>query len=101
MDAWSHRLFLGPGIHRQASSIASDRTVKRTFERNRIASASLQQRQDLATVIHLCGSGAGNAYARRGFRLTCGQRCGDHDVRRYQAEVNPLKRQFARLAVSG
>ena len=28
-------------------------------------------------------------------RLTPGQRCGDHDVRRYLGQVNALKRQFA------
>ena len=77
-----------------------DRTVARTLERHRIAIASLQQRQNLAAVIHLCGSGAGNAYARRGFRLKLGQRCGDHDARRYLTEVNALKQQFAQLAAS-
>jgi hypothetical protein len=77
-----------------------DRTVARTLESNRIVTALLQQRQDLAAVIHLCGRGAGNAYARGGFRLGAGQRCGTHDVRRYLAEVNALKRQFARLAAS-
>ena len=74
-----------------------DRTVARTLRRNRIAKASPQQRQDLAAVIHLCGAGAGNAYASRGFRLRRGERCGDHNVRRYLAQVNALKRQFARL----
>jgi hypothetical protein len=78
-----------------------DRTVARTLERNGIATATLRQRQDLAAVVHLCGAGAGNAYARRGFRFTPGQRCGDHDARRYLAQVNALKRQFARLASSG
>ena len=78
-----------------------DRTVARTLGRNGIATASLQQRQDLAAVIHLCGSGAGNAYARRGFRLRRGQRCGDHDARRYLAEVNALKRQFTRFGLEG
>jgi|SRR5579864_1409019 len=78
-----------------------DRTVALTLGRHRIATASLRQRQDLAALIHLCGSGAGDAYAGRGFRLSRGQRCGDHDPRRYLAEVNALKRQFARLAASG
>ena len=78
-----------------------DRTVARTLGRSRIATASLQQRQDLAAVIHLCGGEAGNAYARRAFRLRRGQRCGDHDARRYLAEVNAVKLQFARLAASG
>jgi hypothetical protein len=77
-----------------------DHTVGSILARNRIASASLQQRQNLAAVIHLCGSGAGNAFARRGFRLARGQRCGDHDARRYLTQVNALKRQFARLAAS-
>jgi hypothetical protein len=75
-----------------------DRTVSRTLERHHITTATLRQRQDLAAIIHLCGAGAGNAYARRGFRLTAGQRCGDHDPTRYLAEVNAMKRQFVRLA---
>jgi len=33
-------------------------------------------------------------------RLTPGQRCGDHDVARYLAEVNAMKRQFVRLAAT-
>ena len=37
---------------------------------------------------------------RRGFRLTPGQRCGDHDVAGYLADVNALKRQFLRLAAT-
>ena len=60
-----------------------ERTVARTLKRHGIATGSLQQRQDLAAVVHLCGSRAGNAYAARGFRLRRGQRCGDHDARRY------------------
>ena len=78
-----------------------DRTVARTIERNHTATASYRQRQDLAAVIHLCGRGAGDTYARRGFRLIRGQRCGDHDASRYLAEVNALKLRFARLAASG
>ena len=90
-----------PGHAVEMTAALLDRTVARTLERHRIATASLQQRQNLAAVIHLCGSGAGNAYARRAFRLRRGQRCGDHDARRYLTEVNAVKRQFARLAASG
>src|SRR5687768_13503971 len=89
-----------PGHAVEMTAALLDRMVARTLGRHRIATASLQQRQDLAAVIHLCGSGAGNAYARRGFRFRRGQRCGDHDPRRYLAEVSALKRQFARLAMS-
>ena len=77
-----------------------DRTVARSLERHRIASATLRQQQDLAAVIHLCGAGAGDAYARRGFRLTAGQRCGDHDPSQYLAQINGLKRHFIRLATT-
>src|SRR6266852_2333993 len=51
-----------------------------------------------SAMLDLCGEGAGDAHARRGFRLTPGQQCGDHDVARYLAQVNGMKRQFARLA---
>jgi hypothetical protein len=57
----------------------------------------LRQKQDLAAVIHLCGAGAGERYARRGLRLTPGHRCGDHDVRAYVAKVNAMRRAFVRL----
>ncbi|HEX7796834.1 MAG TPA: hypothetical protein VF456_20870 [Vicinamibacterales bacterium] len=77
-----------------------DRTVARTLESNHMASASLQQRENLAAVIHLCGGGVGNVYVRRGFGFRAGQRCGDHDVRGYVSQVNLLKRQFARLRAS-
>jgi hypothetical protein len=77
-----------------------DRSVSGTLRRQGVTGATLEQKQDLAAVIHLCGAGPGDAYARRGFRLTPGQRCGDHDVRSYLAQLNALKRQFVRLAAS-
>jgi hypothetical protein len=78
-----------------------DRGVARALAGQRITAATLQQQQDLAAVIHLCGAGAGAAYAARGFRLTAHHQCGDHDVTHYLAQVNALKRQFARLAAAG
>ena len=99
-SCWFNALYtrVVPGHAVEMTAALLDRTVTRMLERNRIATASLQQRQNLAAVIHLCGSGAGNAYARRGFRFSRGQRCGDHDARRYLAEVNALKQQFARFS---
>ncbi len=101
-SCWFNGLYtrVVPGHAVEMTAALLDRTVARTLGRHSIATASLQQRQDLAAVIHLCGSGTGNAYARRDFRLRRGQRCGDHDARRYLAEVNALKRQFVRLAAS-
>jgi Transglycosylase SLT domain len=77
-----------------------DRSVSNTLRRHRITAATLQQKQDLAAIIHLCGAGAGDVYARRGFRLTPGQRCGDHDARSYLAHIDAMKRQFVRLAAA-
>ena len=77
-----------------------DRTVARILARNRLTTASLPQHQNLAAIVHLCGAGTGNEYARRGFRFEAGQRCGDHDPRRYLAQVKALTRQFARLAAA-
>jgi hypothetical protein len=83
----------------ELTSTLLDRGVASTLERRRIATATLHQKQDLAAVIHLCGAGPGDAYAKRGFRLTARQRCGDYDVRGgYLPQVNAMKRVFARLA---
>ena len=75
-----------------------DHRVATILAARRIDTATLGQKQDLAAVVHLCGAGAGDAYARRGFRLLASQRCGDHDVSRYLASINALKRRFAGLA---
>jgi len=84
----------------ELTSAYLDRRVAATLARHRIATAALQQKQDLAAVIHLCGAGAGDAYARRGLRLSAGQQCGDHDVREYLARLDAMKRVFARLAAA-
>ena len=83
-----------------SSSAHLDHGVASTLEHQRITTATLQQKQELAAVIHLCGAGAGEVYAKRGFRLTANQRCGDHDVRGYLAQVNAMKHVFVRLATA-
>lgn len=77
-----------------------DRSVARTLARQRVAAATLQQKQDLAAVIHLCGPATADAYARRRFQLTAA-RCGDHEVKAYLARLNAMKSRFAQLAASG
>jgi hypothetical protein len=84
----------------ELTSALLDRDVARTLEQRRIVTATPRQKQDLAAVIHLCGTGPGDDFARRGFRLVPGQRCGDHDVAGYLARVNGMKRQFARMAAA-
>ncbi len=75
-----------------------DRRVAQVGARAHVPRATLQQKQDLAAVIHLCGAGPGEAYARGGFRSGAGQRCGEHGLAAYLAQVNAEKRRFARLS---
>src|SRR3989454_4593692 len=77
-----------------------DRRVAGTIARRRITDATLLQKQDLAALIHLCGAAWSDGYARRGFLQTAGQRCGEHDVGSYLAQVHATRRQFARLAAA-
>ena len=64
------------------------------YHRNNV---SLQQRQQLATVIHLCGAGAASAYVRQGLHAVPGQHCGDQDVAAYLGRVQAMTRLFTRL----
>jgi hypothetical protein len=64
------------------------------YHRNNV---SLQQRQQLATVIHLCGAGAAATYVRQGLHTMPGQRCGDQDVAAYLGRVQAMTRLFNRL----
>jgi len=82
----------------ELTSAYLDVHVRDILAHDRIGWATLQQKQNLAALIHLCGVGAGTEYARRGLRLTAGQRCGDHEARVYVERVDTLKREFARLA---
>jgi hypothetical protein len=75
-----------------------DRAVSDTLARHRIRGATRAQKEALAAVIHLCGTGAGNAYARRGLALTPGARCGAHDPRHYLARMEAMKKIFATLS---
>jgi hypothetical protein len=101
-ECWMNGLYtrVVPSHAVEMTAALLDRGVTTTMARHRLVAATLRQQQDLAAIIHLCGRGTGDAYARRGFRLTAGQQCGDHDVGRYLAQINALKQQFVRLAAA-
>ena len=96
---WFNSLYIRviPSHAVELTSAYLDRRVALVLERRRI-NPTEEQKQDLAAIIHLCGAAAGEAYARRGFRLAPGQRCGEHDARAYLARVGAMKRVFARLS---
>jgi len=81
----------------ELTSAYLDHNVALILERRRISAATLQHKQWLAALIHLCGAGAGDEYAKRGFRLAAGQRCGDHEAHAYLDRVTAMQAEFSRL----
>jgi hypothetical protein len=82
----------------ELTAVFLDRNVTTILAHRPSATVSPQQKQELAAIIHLCGAGSAKAFARRGFHLSGGERCGDHDVAAYLAQIDTMKRQFLRLA---
>jgi hypothetical protein len=89
------RVFPGDAVELTAAYL--DHSVAAILERHHVTSASLPQKQALAALIHLCGAGAGDEFARRGFKLTDGRRCGDHQARAYVQRVQAMQGVFGRL----
>ncbi len=73
-----------------------DRRVQQTLDAKPGRLVTFRQKQDLAAIIHLCGAGAGRAYATRGFRLTSHQKCGDHDAGKYLTRIHGLQHRFSK-----
>jgi hypothetical protein len=98
-SCWFNSLYMRvvPSHAVEMTAAFLDRRVAQALARRGISSTTLQKRQDLAAVIHLCGASAGEAYAGQGFRAAERQRCGDQDLRAYLARVNAMKRLFAGL----
>jgi hypothetical protein len=82
----------------ELTAVYLDRNVTTILAHRRKATASLQQKEKLAAIIHLCGAGPAMAFARRGFHLIAGERCGGHDVATYLAQTNAMKQEFLRFA---
>jgi hypothetical protein len=82
----------------ELTSAYLDRAVAGAIARYGISSATPAQKENLAALIHLCGAGVGDRYAKRGLHFAPGLRCGDHDAARYVARVNVMKRVFTALA---
>jgi hypothetical protein len=82
----------------QLTAALLDRKVARILALKPRTKPSPQQVQDLAAIVHLCGAGRAKTFAQRAYQLSPGERCGDHEVAAYVAQVNAMKRQFLRLA---
>ena len=99
-SCWLNRFYarVVPAHAVELASAYLDRHVSMLLEHHRIRNATLLQKAQLASVIHLCGVGAGNEYVRRGFKLLAGQRCGDHEASVYVARIHAMQAEFVRLA---
>jgi hypothetical protein len=99
-SCWFNSLYLRvvPSHAVEMTSALLDHRVNAALRHRASGAVTLEDKQNLAAVIHLCGAMTGERYIRRAFRLLPGQRCGDHDVARYLARVDAMKRLFARLA---
>jgi len=82
----------------QLAAVYLDRNVARILAFH--PKPNSKHKRELASAIHLCGVGAANALAQRGFRLIPGERCGEHDVTTYLARVQAMEREFLRLATN-
>jgi len=87
-----------PSHATELTAVFLDRKITAILGNRRTAKVSRQQKEQLAAIIHLCGAGPANAFARRGYHLMAGERCGDHDIAAYLAQINAMKQKFARLA---
>ncbi len=85
----------------ELTSAYLDRSVNSALGHRRSRIATLERKQALAALIHLCGTAAGEAYVGRGMRLVEGQRCGDHDARSYLARVDAERSVFRALRAAG
>lgn len=96
-SCWFNALYtrLVPTHAVELTSAYLDHSVAAIVARH--GAAVLARQQTLAELIHLCGAGAGEAYARRGYRLLDGQRCGDHEARAYLNRVEAMRALFRRL----
>jgi len=84
----------------ELTAIYLDRAVTRVLGERPGRSASPQQKQDTAALVHLCGASVAKRFAQAGFRLGPGDRCGDHDPAAYLAQVNALTKRFRALAAA-
>jgi Transglycosylase SLT domain len=97
---WLNGLYtrLVPSHAVELTAVFLDRNVAAILAGRPKPPATRRQKEELATIIHLCGPTAARGFARRGFAVAQGERCGDHDVATYLARVNAMKREFLRLA---
>jgi hypothetical protein len=101
-SCWFNGLYtrVQPSHAIEMTSALLHRSVVEVLSRLGNVKTTLLQKQELAAVIHLCGLARGESFARRGFRLDIGERCGKQDLRAYLLQIENLRQRFGALAAS-
>ena len=101
-SCWFNSLYFRviPSHAVELTSAHLDRRVEQALRRHPVPNVTLQGKQRLAALTHLCGTAAGLRFARRGLELVPGQRCGSHDVHRYLAKVAAQQARFREIAAA-
>jgi hypothetical protein len=101
-SCWFNSLYMRtiPSHAVEMTSAYLDRKIRTILGASGVQRTTLEQKQRLAAVIHLCGAGAGASYARREFTFAPGHRCGDHGAGAYVARVQSMQRVFLRLSAA-
>jgi len=99
-SCWFNGLYFRvvPSHAAEMTSAFLDASVAQVLRRVGREDAPLARRQDLAAVMHLCGVAAGEAFARRRFRVPPPPFCGGQNVPAYRERVRAMQREFGRLA---
>ena len=100
-SCWFNGLYsrIIPAHSAELTAAYLDHHVNAILARRRVYDASPQQKEELAAMIHLCGAGAADNFARNGFRFRADERCGDQGIRAYVAQIRAMMLVFERLAV--
>ena len=98
-SCWFNDLYMRvvPSHAVELTAVHLDRSVRAALQRHHGRPVTVQQKEVLAAIIHLCGAGAGAVFVQRGMRLLEGQRCGDHQAVDYVGRVQGAMRIFAAL----
>jgi hypothetical protein len=89
------RVVAGDAIEMTAAYL--DASVREISAARGVRRPTPERQRRLAAVVHLCGRARGTEFARRGFWILPGERCGEHDVAEYVARVERLTHTFERL----
>ena len=67
---------------------------ERIVDKRTSGTVSLQKRQQLAAVIHLCGLRKGERFAKAGFNYSAIGSCGTHNPRKYYLRIRSYQQRF-------